>query len=123
MKTLPKQFLAILFAALTAVLIAQQPDQNVKQKEMKGEKAWEVIAQQKQTIIAQQQAQAAEQSFRRSQARLEELRKELCQAEKAPLDACQLAANEASITVMWREAPKPETKPESKPTPKAESKK
>lgn len=114
MKTLPKQFLAILFAALTAVLIAQQPDPNLKQKEVKGEKAWEVIAHQKQMIISQQQATAAEQSFQAARQRTEAIRKQLCEAEKAPLDTCQIAVGAESITVVWKEAPKPEAKSEPK---------
>ena len=114
MKTLPKQFLAILFAALTALLIAQQPDPNQKQKEIKGATAWEVIAHQKQMIISQQQATAAEQSFQAARQRTEAIRKQLCEAEKAPLDTCQIAVGAESITVVWKEAPKPEAKSEPK---------
>lgn len=104
-----------LFLILPLLLFAQQqPDPNQKQKEIKGATAWEVIAHQKQMIISQQQAQSAEQSFQAARQRTEALRKQLCEAEKAPLEACQIAVGTDSVTVVWREPTKAEKKPEAK---------
>jgi len=120
MKTLPKQLIAILFAALSALLIAQQPDPNQKQKEIKGATAWEFIAKQQQMALARNQAVEAEAQFNKARDRSQQIIKQLCEAEKAPLDACQIAVGAESITVVWREAPKPEKKDEKK---KADQKK